>query len=71
MSKSETGGNKMKEHWSGNGLHYAVGSKVFRTESEAFSWCKDLMSRGIVRSYRETMAEATHEYIGDGLIETL
>ena len=63
--------NDMTEHWSGNGLHFAVGKKVFETEKEAINWCKDLMKRGIVQCYRETMSQATHRYIGDGIMETL
>lgn len=61
----------MTDHWSGNGLHYAVGKKVFESEKEAFNWCTDLMKRGIVQSYRETMDKVTHRYIGDGIMKSI
>lgn len=61
----------MADHWSENGLHFAVGKKVFESEKEAINWCRDLMKRGIVQCYRETMSKVTHRYIGDGIIETL
>lgn len=61
----------MTDHWSENGLHFAVGKKVFASEVEAVNRCKDLMKRGIVRCYRETMKDVTHRYVGDGILERI
>ena len=59
----------MATHFSGNGLHFAIGNKVFETKEEVICLCKDLMKKGIVRCYRETMADVTHRYTGNGKAE--
>lgn len=52
-------------------MNWKVGSKVFKTESEAEQFAKDLNSRGCLVTRSQTDEEVTHRYIfgNDGLTE--